>query len=311
MQSKFRLAPLSIIMLFFLQLALLSGFTPRLVLAQAKAGSAELAMLSERWPCREARASELRSGLKELHKVVLWHTFGNSTECLQSYMSDPNFKTLEIHLINEVCQRHQNCGEYEFLAGLSVDEYDRKLIARDAELMKKLDGYFSGAATFLAQYLKPHTQCFVSPGLESNLSIEAAKVALEKVKTHFPQCKAVWNPVGNSRHASPIQGTIFEMHGKNPDVKPPCIADLDGTDIHFPARKPVMRRKIQSSKVPEYFERYRQCEHVFLWVGEFNGISSPDNFIDPRERTNFPSPQTFDLVYGLLAEQQEGGGTAR
>ncbi len=268
--------------------------------AESLTGTAEYAMLSDQWPCNLAKESEKQNGLKKINKAILWNTFGNDTSCLEQYLADPKLESLEIHLINEVCQRHGNCGEYEFLHDISLKEYRRKLIKQNQELTDKLNQYLAIPSAFLKEKLQKNTKCFISPGLESNLNTEAARNLIEIIKPHFPQCKIVWNPVGNNPDHKPIPGTIFETHGSDPDMQAPCIADLDGEDISFPQRAAILPNFIEHSKIPEYFSKYNHCENNFLWVSEFNGISGR-TFIDPRMRTAFPTLETFNLVNGLIA----------
>lgn len=272
-------------------------FLPSLLLAQSNLGTGDYAMLSPRWPCQTARESE--SNLPVLRKAVLWNTFGNDTTCLSQYLIDPRFQTLELHLINEPCQRNRKCGDYEFLYGMSVSEYDQRLTHKDPALLERLKSYAEVPAKFLNQNLKSHTTCFISPGLESNLSMPAAKVLIDTITPLFPQCKIVWNPAGINRRAKPIPGTYFELHGSNVDLKAPCIADLDGEDISFPTRRAILPNYISSLKIPAYIEQFSECEANFLWIAEFNGIQSGP-FIDPRKRINFPTKATFDLVNDLI-----------
>lgn len=261
-------------------------------------GMAQYGLLSPHWPCAAAIAADRE--VPVLRKAVLWNTFGNDTSCLSQYLADPRLVTVEIHLINEVCQRHGRCGEYEFLAGMTVKEYNAKLIARDPDLIARLREYLNSPARFLEQHRRSHTACFISPGLESNLSKEAALVMMELVQPSFPSCKLVWNPVGGSPHARPIPGTVFEAHGASPSLSPPCIANLDGIDISFAGRPARIAPSIPEAELKGYFGRYASCEASFVWIAEDNGLVSTGTFVDPRLRRSFPSPATLSLVTSTM-----------
>lgn len=269
--------------------------------AQSKAGAAEYAMLSAKWPCALARESENAVGLKQLRKAVLWNTFGRETACLKQYFSDPRLVSFQMHLINEVCQRDNDCGSYEFLHQLTPQEYNQRLIAKDDKLLKRLKRYLAEPSNLVNANLKPGMECLISPGLESNLSTAAAQVLIDTVSPFFPSCKIVWNPVGNNRDAKPIGGTVFELHGSDPVMSPPCNADLDGVDISFPSRPAILPLNIASSQVPAYIKRYSKCSNSFLWIAEYNGITK-GSFVDPRQRSEFPDLTTFNLVNQLIAD---------
>lgn len=281
---------------------LFTSFIATAVSAQSNAGSAEFAMLHEAWPCELARDSEKQSGLTELRKAVLWNTFGNSLKCLEGYLADPKLKTIQIHLINEVCQRHKNCGEHELTARMTPRQYNKRLVEGDEKLQSKLNEYLKIPSDFLKAKLAAGTECLISPGLESNLSIAGAKKLIEIVRPHFPQCKIVWNPVDSNPEAKPIEGTIYEVHGTHPTLSPACNANLDGIDIDYPERPAILPQQVKSSEIPDYISRYKACQNSFLWIAEFNGIAGKD-FIDPRKRTSFPNLKTFNLLNKLIAER--------
>lgn len=261
-------------------------------------GMAQYGLLSPLWPCAAAIAADHE--LPVLRKAVLWNTFGNDTTCLEQYLANPRLALLEIHLINEVCQRHGRCGEYEFLANMTAREYNSKLLTNDPALIARLRAYLEIPSLWLKRHRRPHTACFISPGLESNLSRAAATILMQVVQPYFPECTLVWNPVGGSPHARPIAGTLFEAHGPSPALSPPCIANLDGVDVSFGDRPALVTPAIPSGELGEYFRRYSNCEANFIWIAEDNGLGGSRTFIDPRLRRNFPSAATLSLVTGTL-----------
>jgi hypothetical protein len=262
-------------------------------------GYAPYAMMSNSWPCEDQIKSD--QNLSELKLAVLWNTFGKNTECLNKYLKDKRLKSLEVHLINEVCQRNNQCGPYEFLYKMSISEYDQKLKSKDADLLKKLTVYFEEVSKFLKERMDPSVQCYINPGLESNVSTEAATVLLTQAKTAFPFCKIVWNPNGQNPAASPIVGTVFEVHGVKIALTPPCISDLDGVDISYPTRPAILPQYIPSNSLPKIAKKYSQCDLALLWIAEYNGLTKGP-FIDPRKRESnfFPTLKTFMLVSNSL-----------
>jgi hypothetical protein len=258
-------------------------------------GFASYAMLSPEWPCENARQAE--ASLLSLHHAILWNTFGTDFSCLDEYMKDKRLKTLEIHLINEVCQRNNRCGSYEFLSGLSVTEYQRKLVQHDEALLERLKEYVSPLATYVQEKLPKHTRCLISPGLESNLNNKAASILIDELRPLFPTCEFVWNPNRSNRKASPIDTTLYELHHSDAKLNKPCIANLDGEDIVFPTREAKLSHSIASVELKTYLKNTAACDVSYLWIAEFNGLET-GKFLDPRQRPKerFPTFKTFRLL---------------
>jgi len=257
-------------------------------IAYADTGVGYYAMLHKDWPCKNS----LSILPQNPHISVLWNTFGKDTKCLSQFLSRAGGKTLQIHTVNEVCQRNKRCGDYEFLSNLSVSDYNNKLIKRNEKLLNRLRKYHLEILSFLDRNLTPDTQCIISPGLESNLSYPAARVLIDEATKMFsPRCQISWNPL----RGGPIPNTIHELHGENPRLSPPCIANLDGVDIDFKGRPAILPQSIWQDDLKFFIKDYSKCVSPFLWIAEFNGIGR-GGFIDPRQRKNFPSLDTFKKV---------------
>jgi len=261
-------------------------------------GYAPYGMMSDRWNCALQRNADIE--LSELRIAVLWNTFGMNTSCIKEYLADPRLKAIEIHLINEVCQRRGTCGNYEFLYGVSITEYRNALRRKDPDLLARIKNYFKVPAELLAANLRPGTSCYISPGLESNVDLVAAEVLQQQAKEIFPNCRIVWNPVNNSVAAKPIPGTVFEQHNPEASLPSPCITNLDGYDISYPSRGAILPQNIPSTYLPEIAKRFRSCDINFLWIAEYNGIPSSRMMPDPRKRGAFPTESTFRLVIDSL-----------
>jgi hypothetical protein len=280
-----------------------------LTYAQSKAvynnlGTGYYGMLSDNWNCDAVlKADEKR---KDIKLSVLWNTFGNNTACLAKYLSTKSVSSLEIHLINEVCVRHNSCGSYEFLSGLTASQYNSLLISKDSSLVTKLQNYISKPSAFITSALSSSTQCYINPGLESNLTNKAAKNLIEIVKPYFPQCKIVWNPVWSpGKKITPIEGTVLEQHyrGLSYTMPSPCIFNLDGEDISYPSRPAILPQNISSSDLKVIAQNFKNCDLNFFWIAEYNGLTS-GSVLDPRVRTAFPSTAIAELVVSSISEFQ-------
>jgi hypothetical protein len=253
---------------------------------EADPGVSYYAAQSKDWPCD--RTLKVFEGVQKPSMAILWHTFGDNTACLEKFINDARPKQLEIHLVNEVCQRNKRCGPYEFLANISTSEYERRLSSREPKLLSAIKNYAKAPAEFVRRH-QGKFECFVSPGLESNLSDRAAKTLNSVIKPMFPGCRLVRNPAGINRARGLAGAEILEVHGPNPRIDPQCIANLDGNDVSF-ARRPALLApgSITERELMDYLTRMQKCRAAYIWTAEMNGISSHGGFVDPRKRTNFP-----------------------
>jgi len=279
-----------ILLIFFL-------IIPLFAFAENNLGLAYYAIQHKDWPC--ARSLEVFKDLSNPRLSFLWRTFGDDLNCVERFLQLPTTKTLHVHLVNETCQRDSSCGKYEFVHGLSIDQYRETIIGGRANIHARLSDYLKPLQTLLQRYREGLT-CSISPGLESNLSPAAAKIIIARIRPIFPHCSVVWNPVGNNRFGiAPISGTTLELHGSEPKLSPPCIAGLDGQDIALPMRSALLRNFIDHRRLPQYFERMKQCSANYLWISEFSGIAN-EQMPDPRARINFPTAEQFHYFQQLL-----------
>ena len=249
-------------------------------------GRAPFAIAHRRYQCDDFLKSVDR--LQVLNIAFLYHTFGHNYDCIKTLMQDPRLSKLEIHLINEPCHRNRRCEKHEFLASVSSPQkYDQLLRARDAKLKARFDKYVERLQALLAGYLQPTTQCYISPGLESNVGDRAAKVLVRWAREAFPQCKIVWNPLKPKGPARAVGADLVEGHGPAPKLSGPCIANLDGTDVNFPERTSTMvkthvegqpKNWVNSgAALQSYLNEYgNKCELAFVWTVEDNCNNSGD-----------------------------------
>jgi len=271
-----------------------------------KPGRAPFAIQNSNYNCDALISSLTTSNTKEIRYSWLYNTFNNTSgdglDCVRKINALPNTTFMQVHLINEVCQRNKNCGEYELLYGISTKEFRRGLKNRENKIITKIESYIKASATLILPTLNDKITCAVSPGLESNLDKKSALVLLEITKKYFGErCKLVWNPVGDNKFGiAPIEGTIHELHGPKPRLKSPCIANLDGIDIELPHRKSIGKLGAISLKsASKYLKDHAFCEASFLWIAEENCIEK-GKFKDPRARTNCSGAKEHESLNGLM-----------
>lgn len=260
-------------------------------------GRAPYNLTSPKFNCRAFLSSV--DDLEELHIAFLYNTFGNKFDCLKTLLYDPRLKTLEVHLINEPGHRNNRLGRYEFLYRYGESEYEDLLEKRNRKLRKRFKRYIRKIKRVLDEHRQPYTKLLISPGLESNVNERAGKTLVRWTRKNFPKAKVVWNPLYPTGRAN---ADYLEQHTKRPLAFPPCIVDLDGTDISFKRRVSWVKRAGDNNYIeagPElqrYIEKYsKKCEVVFLWVMEDNGIAD-SRFVDPRKRNHRNKKKIYDLI---------------
>ena len=238
---------------------LLALLLPSVVYAQI--GSSYLAMCHPKWPCKESLVA-LR---KPLVTGWLEETFGRRCLCADRLLNRPGPKIVRVHLLNSPCLRNQRCGRYEAFHGMSIAKANRLVAKQDAKLMAKIDAIMQRASRRLAKARQPLT-CYVSTCLECDLKYGQRRILAKMAAAYFPKCTLVDNPV----RGRCLSGFVCEKHGPKPNLKIPCIADLDGIAA-------------ESINVKDYLERTRHCEVRYLWTHAYNCIAG-SKFVDPRRR---------------------------
>ena len=254
---------------------------PEPPLTDIKIGIAPYAIQSKVFNCQELLKS--LEGVKSYHMSWLWHTFRDVSEpgyqvqndCVYHILKDPRLISFELHLINEVCHRNGNCGSYEFLKNISVSEYDRQLRENNPAIIGRLRSYAQQAANFLYLSVAPQAKCYISLGLESNLSKQGMGNGINAIRNIFPGCEFV-------AHGHRIEATLIERHHNNPGLNAPCIVNLDGVSIKYPGIPNTYPRNITPQEVNTYLDTYGFCDVMYLWHHDYNCYTIP--FTDPRAR---------------------------
>jgi len=275
---------------------------PPVLGVDTKIGLAPYAINSPNFQC--APFAQSIKGIAALHLSWLHNTFGPNGECLKQLLKDPRTKSFEVHVFNEVCVRNRNCGSYETLYGLNAGDYDYQLRSRNPDLLYRLKSEAQQLANFLYIDVKPTAKCYVSPGLESNLSISAMRVLIEELRPIFPGCEFVHN--GVSSQTTGAGAELLEHHGNSPYYAPGqrCIANLDGVSIKFPEVLNGYVRQISVEQTNTYLESYRnRCDVTYLWSHVYNCILNSGQFLDPRARP-CQDTQEFPLIARFVLERQ-------
>ena len=289
-------------MIIKLKIFLILFLTSTIAFAQNHGGLGAYAAMHKDWPCKVMMRTY--NGSSQLRLSVLWNTFGKNFSCLDQWAADGRAKYLQVHLINEVCQRNKRCGDYELLANLTTDQYRAKLLANFEPLYARIRANLKPMAEWL--HAHPTIRCALSGGLESNLNRQAYLNLVAAIKPMFPErCEWVWNPVNNNRYGTnPIPGYIMELHGVTPSLQPQCIANMDGVDADLPARPAIVVPNVPYSELPRFIASLASCDATFLWIAEFNGIDR-GGFKDPRKRTNWPTNAIADQLARQLTTEVE------
>jgi hypothetical protein len=240
-------------------------------------GLAFFAMPSPKFPCEAALAP-----FKESDRPALAHL-------------------LEIHISNEACRRNKRCLESDFLPHVSVAQLNRKLEARDTEVLSHYTALIQEITSSLSPLFKERGEYLISTGLEDNFSTKAYDSLLATVKEAWPH-KVVRSPVGSPSKVKLLSADYIEGHGPAPTFREgeKCIANLDGDDIVFPHRKAGTSRIIHWEALGEYVRTYSsRCRATFLWAGPWQGLHS-DTFIPPLDRNYMVSDEDMKALRPFL-----------
>jgi hypothetical protein len=260
------------------------------------------------WKCEDM--IQALKPLNEIHVAFLYRTFGLNNTCLLRLISDPRFRSLEIHLTNGAGVRNQYHRWYEVLSNETVASLNSKIEKRDRTLLQIFKQELAKVNKTLISKMRQDQACFISPILEHNLNPRATRILMDFLRPLLPAgCLLVNNPMG-SGGGDTMGADIYERHSASQYSCAWCINDLDGMDIEFYNRKAFISNKIHESKLPAFIVSHRDLVANYLWTAEMNGWdrtgSNGGSQKDPRSRTNFPNKILFDMIlqYALFAENR-------
>lgn len=222
-----------------------------------------LGMCHKTWNCERTEAlfkGTITTGWLE-------NTFGTECACVDRLLQSSKPKVIRVHLINSPCMRNRRCGRYELLYGETKESASRKINRGDKRILDRFNVILERAAKRI-ESSKGRLQCYVSPCLECDLNANARRVLFDAVSARLPNCVLVDSP----HKQSCLKGYVCEMHGASPNVRKPCIVDLDGVDG-------------RTVDIKSWVEKYRSCDLRFYWEPWMNcNTVVGGRFTDPRKR---------------------------
>lgn len=258
-------------------------------------GIATFAILSENFKCDSFIAATRH--IPEIHLAVLMQSFGQNMGCLGLVSMTGRLKSVQFHLVNEVCIRNDNCFESREIFSGTPQEYEQLVLDGEGWLIQRIHKQ-ARLVTEAVDYLQIDN-CYVSPGLESNLPPEVMDVLISRVKPLLPKkCLIVFNPVDDVGPAS--LADLYEHHaGEFPATTPECIANNDGTHI-LVGNSVNYPRNMSLDRAKSMLDRSNSCRLRFLWSASYsNCIGLSREFVYPHNR-DCPDWRLAQPLIGLI-----------
>lgn len=252
----------------------------RSALAEPYAGFSALSALSDKFPC--GKYLQIANRAKKPAMVVLHGTFGASYDCVNRFIQENSHRghLVQIHPINGPCRRNRRCYEGELLPRATIDEFNRRLEAKNKDLLDRIRERI--AVIKIAVERGEKTELVLSTGLEDNYTPKAFQVIYDVVREEWHD-QIVRNPAGSSCDCVSIE---CETHGVQPD-KFARIWNQDGDDLPLSDDRKWLRACRGSPRLA-----------CFLWGARAQGIFN-SSFVRPRSRT-FEITNFDILSYGQL-----------
>lgn len=198
---------------------------------------------------------------------VLDWTFGQRIGNLRAFAREAVISSARIHLINGVCVRNMNCGEYEVGYRYNMSGFNQLVLNRNPKVIahvKKRVKLYHDFFTYEFPGIKP----LISPILEHNLTKEAWRILADTVKNEWPEVQLV-NSAMNGQ-GERYRGAWVEDHGNSGLTPGADIISTDGTEI----------MDINSMK---YVSDTSHSRIAFRWSRR-NNCRAQGSFVDPRDR---------------------------
>jgi len=229
--------------------------------AQAQ-GTSYIGLCNDTWECSKTLATWRRTPI-----TVGWleDSFGSKCECANTILKQNKRKTIRVHLANGPCLRNKRCQRHDVFWGYSIQSANRAAKNSQSRLRRRLDVLAMRLKQRIEQSRGPLT-CYVSPCLECDLNESARKSLIGAVSAALPNCIIVDNPL----RANCLRGTVCERHGIDPNLKQPCIADMDGTEAN------------SSIDLKQFAANTKQCDLRFYWSGWMNCNSNTWQYPNKR-----------------------------
>jgi len=253
------------------------------------------------FPCDKALS--VTEGLQKPAFGYLWGTFGSDHECLyrflQKHAERPHL--VRIHIANEVCRRHRNCGIGEIEPFMDVQRHISVLERREGWLLEKYHERMRNIVDWLYVHANSNTEILWSSGLEHNMT-GAASVVLWELMRATESYGTIFNSVDNV--IGPIQYDFTELHHA-PSTEGRCVAALDGADIFWPHQASSYPRQWDIREVEQWgLENSKVCRAVFLWSARSQGLGVGGHFVQPRVRSYWLSDEDVHVMRNILVNIQ-------
>ena len=218
--------------------------------AQAQ-GTSYIGLCNPTWNC--AKTLSTWRG-KPIITGWLEDSFGQRCECADTILRQKKRKTIRVHLANGPCLRNKRCEKHDVFYGYTIASANRAAHKPNSRLRKRLDVLANRLKQRLEQS-KGALTCYVSPCLECDLNGPARKALIDSVSVTLPGCIIVDNPL----RASCLRGTVCERHGITPNLRKPCIADLDGTEAKSLLDLKAFATNTKACELRLYWSAWMNC----------------------------------------------------
>jgi len=228
-------------------------------------GLSYLGICNKTWPCQKSLSAY--KGHPVIRTGWLEQSFGSSCPCADAILADRRPKEVRIHVANGPCMRNRRCGRHEVFSGFTVSGAHRDLKRATSRIVGRMGAILERIRARLEKS-RGGVTCYLSPVLESDLNEEARLLLHRLAGAYLPQCTLVDSP----HRDRCLSGFVCEKHGDKPNLRAPCISDLDG----------ISARDVDAA---QFLARTRSCDLRFVWAHGFNCNGSGSSWAgDPIKR---------------------------
>lgn len=268
---------------------LLLCLIPFAALAESGHGFAVLALQHDSTPCKPIVKYARKAPAPYLS--FLLDSFGTSKACARAYTKAAAGKThfLQVYLSNEVCRRKGNCAPYEFLANLSVGEYNSRLERGDSRVITRVVKQARKAHQICEGVKNDRTKCLLAIGLESQYTEGAARAISEAaVSAGWPREALIHNPVNTGPYQGYGGAHYYESHGLHAPTKERSrgIVTLDGeTPDLCPPGGATIGSRISNEGLQSWSRSYQaRAAFIAAWCPAHQGLRA-DSSVAPKPRS--------------------------
>lgn len=237
----------------------------------------------------------------------LWSTFGTRKKIIKKYLKKVADRPhlLQIHLMNHVCVRNNNCKKGEIKKKWDIATWNRELVSGNARLIKKISKRVIKIRRFCESSSNNNTRLVLGAALEDNLSNAASRILITAIRENWPYGISR-NPVGSNLSNSISGANSIELHHIGPTAsgRNPYIVNLDGQDINFPHRRTTISHSASLPEIRSWINFHKNranCIAIFLWSALWQGIhGDTKKSLAPRRRIHRVSAEDIHITNQLL-----------